>query len=178
MILGFDSQSFKGWECQKGEKRWSTNACPYSYRIFSLPFFFLLLRFLLFGSLIISFFLYSPLHVFFLLYMATSPPLYCLISWDFSLLSLRLHQPFLASCGHLSRITHQPIGCLATTSTQSVLVAPLFIPGQNSLFGFFPPPPPPSFSALPKWIRIGGSLPTYPYGMHQVAPALLLPLFW
>ena len=32
--------------------------------------------------------------------------LHCLIPWDFSLLSLRLHQPFLVSCGHFSRITH------------------------------------------------------------------------
>ena len=47
---------------------------------------------------------------------------------------------------------------------------------KTKLFVLFLPPPP-SFSALPKWIRIEGSLPTYPYGMHQVAPALCLPLF-
>ena len=29
---------------------------------------------------------------------------------------------------------------------------------------------PPPLSTLPKWIRIGGSLFAYPYGMHQVAP--------
>ena len=67
--------------------------------------------------------------------------LFYLIPWDFSLLSLRLHQPFLVSCGLLSRITHQPAGSPATTSTQSVLATPLFIPGQNSLFCFSLPTP-------------------------------------
>ena len=138
--------------------------------------FFLLLRFLLFGSLIISFFLYSPLHGFFLLFMATSPPLYCLIPWDFSLLSLRLYQPFLASCGHLSRMTHQPVGCLATTSTQSVLVAPLFIPRQNSLFCFSPPPP---FllrlTQMDKNWRLSPSLPLW---HASSGPGPLLASFW
>jgi len=60
-----------------------------------------------------------------------------LIQCDFSLLLLRLHQLFLVSCGHSLRTTHQPFGCPATTSTQSVLAVPLPILGQNSsLFCF------------------------------------------
>ena len=34
-----------------------------------------------------------------------------LIQWDFSLLSLGLHQLFFVCCGHPFRTTHQPIGC-------------------------------------------------------------------
>ena len=51
------------------------------------------------------FFSYSPLHFVFYSWL---PPflLYCLIPWDFSILSLRFHQPFFFSCGHLSKITH------------------------------------------------------------------------
>ena len=41
-----------------------------------------------------------------------------LIQWDFSILFPRLHQLFLACCGHSFRTAHQPIGCLATTTTQ------------------------------------------------------------
>ena len=89
---------------QEGEKRWSTNACLYLYRVFSLPF--LPLCFLFFSSMILSFFF----HTLLLLSVPYSwlPPflLYCMNPWDFSLFSLRLHQPFLVSYGRLSRITH------------------------------------------------------------------------
>ena len=92
MVLGSDLQSFIGWECQEGEKRWSTDASVYFYRVFSLPF--LSLCFLFLCSLILTFFSsYSPLHWVFYSWL---PPflLYCLILRDFSILSLRFHQPF------------------------------------------------------------------------------------
>ena len=101
-----------------------------------------------------------------------SPLLYCLIPWDFSLLSLKFHQPFLASCEHPFRITHQLVGYPATISIQSVLAAPLFILGQNSFVLFLPL----ILFALPEWIRIRDSLSLYLYGMHQVVQALCLPL--
>ena len=141
MVLGTNLQSFRGWKCQEGEKRWSIDACLYCCRIFPLPFFFLPLCFLFFCSLILSFLLT-------LLFIASSyswlPPflLYCLIPWDFSLLSLKFHQLFLASCEHPFRITHWLVGYSATTSIQSVLAAPLFILGQNSRFCLSPFPLP------------------------------------
>ena len=59
-------------------------------------------------------------------------------------------QPFFASCWHLSKITHYPVGCPVITSTQSVLVVPLSIFKQNYLSYFLPL----SVSVLPQWIRI------------------------
>ena len=59
-------------------------------------------------------------------------------------------QPFLAPYGHPSRTTHQLVGCLATTSAQNVLVAPLSISRQNYLSWFLPL----SVLVLPIWIRI------------------------
>ena len=61
MVLGFDSQSLKGWECHEGEKMWSIDACPYFYCVDSFPssFFYHLV---FFCSLVLSFFL-TPLSV-------------------------------------------------------------------------------------------------------------------
>ena len=95
MALSSDSQSFRRWECHKGEKRWSTDACLYFSNVYSLPsFFFYYLLF--FCSLVLSFCLtllsilpLSPVHG----YLPSL--LYCLIQWDFSIFSLRLHQLFL-----------------------------------------------------------------------------------
>ena len=61
-----------------------------------------------------------------------------------------VHQPFLASCEHLSRTTHSLAGCLAITFAQSVLVAPLSISRENYLSYFFPL----SVFVSPQWIRI------------------------
>ena len=83
MVLNSDLQSFREWESREGKKRWSTEACLYFCRVFSLPF--LPLSFLLFfGSQFLS---YSSLclsaYSWLLLFL-----LYYLILWDFSLLSL------------------------------------------------------------------------------------------
>ena len=58
-------------------------------------------------SLVLSFFFtllsvlpLSPVHDF------LPSLLHYLILWDFSILSLRLHQPFLVFCGHPSKIAH------------------------------------------------------------------------
>ena len=119
--------------------------------VFFLFLFYHLLSFL--GSITLSFLLPSP-QVPPPILMDTSPLLYCLIPWDFSLLSLKFHQLFLASCEHPFRITHWLVGYSATTSIQSVLAAPLFILGQNSLVLFLPL----ILFALPEWIRIRDSL--------------------
>ena len=65
--FGFRFTEFQRVErSQEGEKRWSTNACLYLYRVFSLPF--LPLCFLFFSSMILSFFFIlsssfqSPIH--------------------------------------------------------------------------------------------------------------------
>ena len=54
------------------------------------------------------------------------------------------------------------------------VVAPLPILGQNSLVLFLPL----TLSDLPEWIRIGGSLSTYLYGMHIRWSKPFACLFW
>ena len=73
--------------------------------VFSLPF-LPLSFFLSLNSYSLSFLLFS--HRGFLppSSMATSSFYSELIQWDFSLLSLRLHQLFLVSCGHFFKIAH------------------------------------------------------------------------
>ena len=72
------------------------------------------------GSLSFGVFLSSPIFPFLplffllhsLLFSAWLPSFYSkLVQWDFSLLSLGLHQLFLVCCGHSFKITHSPIGC-------------------------------------------------------------------
>ena len=41
--LSFNSQSLREWVCQEGEKKWSIDACIYSYNFFFLCVFFLFL---------------------------------------------------------------------------------------------------------------------------------------
>ena len=152
MVLGSDLQSFKGWECQEGEKRWSTDASIYFYRVFSLPF--LSLRFLFLCSLILTFFFsYSPLHCVFYSWL---PPflLYCLIPWDFSILSLRFHQPFFFFLWAPLQDNPLTRWLPGHYLYSKCVCCTIFIPGQNSLFCSSPFP----LSALPEWIRIGGSL--------------------
>ena len=60
MVLGSDSQSFRGRECHKREKRCSTDACPYFCRVFSFPSFFLPLSLLFVLQFLVSFLLFSP----------------------------------------------------------------------------------------------------------------------
>ena len=105
MVLDSDLQRFIGWECQEGEKRWSTDASVYFYRVFSLPF--LSLCFLFLCSLILTFFSsYSPLHWVFL-FMATSLPFILLDSMGFFHFVLKVSPTiFFVSCGHLFKITH------------------------------------------------------------------------
>ena len=108
--------------------RWSIDACPYFYLVFSLLFitFFLSLFLLCYSFLSFNYFL--PLGPSLLdapsppppppLFssMATTPLYNGLISWNFSLLPLGLYQLFLACCRHPFRTAHQPIGCSATTT--------------------------------------------------------------
>ena len=56
MVLGSDSQSFRGWECHEGEKKWSTNACPYLCHVLLSPFPFSFYYLVFFCSLVLSFF--------------------------------------------------------------------------------------------------------------------------
>ena len=79
-------------------------------------------------------------------------------------------QLLLALHGCPSKIAHWPAGCLATTSTQSVLVAPLSISRQNCLFFFFTSL---CFHFTPpdKDIALSLSLITYLYGMHPMVLA-------
>ena len=155
MVLGFDSQSFRGWECQEEEKRWSTDACFFFYCFFSLLFFFTtLFSFLFFSDSFFFFFSYSPLRGFLLLFMATSLP--------FTLLDSMGYLPFVpkASSTIFSflwafledyPLTRRLPGhylcskCACCTTFHS----------RTKLFVLFLPLP---LFVLPAWIRIGGSL--------------------
>ena len=108
--------------------RWSIDACPYFYRVFSLLFitFFLSLFLLCYSFLSFHYFLPlgpslldapspPPLPPLFSS-MATTPLYNGLISWNFSLLPLGLYQLFLVCCRHPFRTARQPIGCSATTT--------------------------------------------------------------
>ena len=97
--------------------------------------------------------------------------LYYLIPWDFSLLSLRLHQPFFSLGTFLQDypLTHclldhylrlECVCCTTPHSRTKLLI--LFLPFLLSI--------------LLEWIRIRVSLFTYSYGMHRVVQALCLPL--
>ena len=77
--------------------------------------------------LLLSYHGFLPLRCFPLSSMATSSFYSELIQWDFSFLPLRLHQLFLACCGHSFSTAHQPIGCPATTSAHNTFAAPLLI---------------------------------------------------
>ena len=128
---------------------WSINAYPYSYCFaFSLVFFSHLV-FLPFLSLFVFSLLYSFLLLTFF------PLFYC--SWlphfiPFVIVGFThfVSQPFLASCGHLSKTAYSPTSCPTISSAQSVLVAPLSISKQNYLSCFLPL----SVFVLPQWIRI------------------------
>ena len=96
------------------------------------------------------------------------PILYHLQLWDLPLLS---PQPFLASCGHLSKIAHSLACYLAITFAQSVLVAPFSIFRKNYLSCFLPL----FFFVSPQWIRI--KLPqNLPLWYASSGPNLHLPL--
>ena len=174
MVLGFDSQSFRGWECQEEEKRWSTDACFFFYCFFSLPFFFY--HFVFFSFLLwffFFFFSYSPLRGFLFLFMATSLPFILLDSMGFLPFVPKASSTifsFLWAFLEDYPLTHRLPGhylcskCACCTTLHS----------RTELFVLFLPLP---LFVLPAWIRIGGSLSLYyPYGMHQVTPALCLPL--
>ena len=152
MVLGLDLQSFKGWECQEGEKRWSTDASIYFYRVFSLPF--LSLRFLFLCSLILTFFFFllsSPLRF---LFMATSLPFILLDSMGFFHFVLKVSPTIFFFLW--APLQDNPLTCWlpAHYLYSECVCCTIFIPGQNSLFCSSPFP----LSALPEWIRIEGSL--------------------
>ena len=114
---------------------------------FSIVFFLIFLSFLL--SLLVFFF---PLL--FLFYLSPPSSLIVYGCPFYIVYHCRIYpfvpQLFLAPYGHPSKTTHYPAGCPATTSTQSVLVAPLSISRQNYLSCFLP-----LFAlVLPLWIRI------------------------
>ena len=93
-----------------------------------------------------------------------------LIQCDFSLLPLGLHQLFLACCGHSFRITHQSIGCLATTYAQIRLLRHYLFDDKIPfcLFLLY------TFTSRFKWIRIG--LPHHlPLWHASDGPSHLLP---
>ena len=71
--LSSDSQSLREWVCQKGEKKWSIDACLYTYHLYLSGFF------------VCTFFLFS---LFFLFFLSTSPsfrssPLFTIHSYPF-----------------------------------------------------------------------------------------------
>ena len=120
----------------KLENENSYQACPQSfYLLFLSPcFLFSILSYFLL-------FLPSPF------YCSWIPPFIPSVNVGFTPF---VPQPFLASCGHLSRTAHSLAGCPAITSTQSVLVAPLSISKQNYLSCFLHL----SVFVSPQWIRI------------------------
>ena len=82
--------------------------CAFPFLSLSLSSFFLFL----------SLFSYCYLTILSPPSMAAAPLYSGLISWDFSLLPLGLYQLFLVYYGHPFRISHQPIGCPAITTTR------------------------------------------------------------
>ena len=107
----------------------------------NLSFFSFISPCILFSS-IISFLPLASL----LPYCLWLPLLYRLPLWDLPFCPLL----FLAPYGHPSKTAHYPVSCPATTSTQSVLVAPFSISRQNYLSCFLP-----LFAlVLPLWMRI------------------------
>ena len=114
---------------------------------FSFVFFLIFLSFLF--SLPIFFF-----HLFFLFYLLPPSSLpvhgYSFISSTIVGFTPFVPQLFMAPYGHPSKTAHYSTSCPTTTSTQSVLVAPLSISRQNYLSYFLP-----LFAlVLPLWIRI------------------------
>ena len=89
----------------------------FSYFVFG----FLSLSLLSFFLLVFSYCYLTVVLLFFSFFFSSSMaavPLYSsLISWDFSILPLGIHQLFLVYYGHPFRIVHQPIGCPAITTT-------------------------------------------------------------
>ena len=135
----------------------------------SLVFFPIFLSFL-FGFFVYSFIFYS----FFFYFLRPSftvhgyPFLYHLPLWD---LPFFVPQPFLAPYWYPFRTTHEPAGCLTSTSAQSVLVVPLSILRQNYLSYFLPL----SILVLPMWKRI--KLPHHlPLWHASSGPSPYLPL--
>ena len=122
--LSFDSQSLREWVCQEREKKWSIDACLYSYSYFFLPLVFLC---------VLSF------SLFFLFSFSTSPSvlstvhsypfLYHLLLWDLPFLPLncfwllmgilpRLPTSLLAAQYHCSEC----VGCTTLHSQTKLLV--------------------------------------------------------
>ena len=111
MVIRCYLYSFKAWACQKGGKKWSIDACLYYCHAFSLflSSFFISIFFFFFTYLLLLSFLLLSFRVLVLPSMAISSFYSELIQWDFSLLSLRLHQPLLVSCGYSFKTTHNPL---------------------------------------------------------------------
>ena len=120
---------------------------------FLSSFFITSFSFPLFSNSYLFFFSYSPLHCIFYSWL---PPflLYCLIPWDFSILSLRFHQPFFFFLWAPLQDNPLTRWLPGHYLYSECVCCTIFIPGQNSLFCSSPFP----LSALPEWIRIGGSL--------------------
>ena len=83
--LSFNSQSLREWACQEGEKKWSIDACIYSYN-----FFFFFLCVLSFSLFFLSFLSTSPSFSLFPyppFIVDSYPFLYHLTLWDLPFLS-------------------------------------------------------------------------------------------
>jgi len=110
---------------KEGGKKLPTDACLSTvfFSLFLSPFLSLSLCYFCFSSLC---FLASGSSL-----STTIAIIYTwLILWDFSILSLGLHQLFLIYGGHPFRVVHQPIGCPFTTTTghaQCILFLPLLV---------------------------------------------------
>ena len=142
----------------------------YFYHVFSLPF--LPLRFLFFCSLIFSFFLTLLSVDSSSLFLATSFPFILLDSIGF-LIFVPKTSPTVFSFLWAS-LQDYPLNCwLLGYYLYSKCACCTTLHSKTKLFVLSLPLP---LSALPKWMRIGSSLSTYPYGMHQVVLAPCLPL--
>ena len=169
------SQNFKEWKCHEGEKKWSTDACPYFYHVFSLPSPFVLplsflFSFLVFNfSLLFIFFSSSSSSSFSLLFPGyLSSFLYLSILWDFS---LSRASPTIFGILWASLQTCPLTHWLPGRYLCSECACCITLYSQTKFFVLFLPSPP--FLPYLQWIRTRGFHYTYPYGMHQVALALL-----